>query len=165
MNSIATTTDYLERGGKSLNFLAFLCWKLVVGIIFNGTICGGLGQDFHVKGEVEYKYYSTVYTREFEFSVKGTVWQGVIERKLPDSVASGPVTLPNGKVMPGPPLNGRVPGEKIFENGSELTIMGAKWQDAIFLKALYVRYFSGVYLINQPEWRQGSGAAATVVSP
>ena len=52
-----------------------------------------LAQDFHVKGEVEYKYYSEVYTREFEFSVKGTAWQGVIERKLPDSVAAGPVTL------------------------------------------------------------------------
>ena len=99
---------------------------LALGGCLTVSEVGLFSQDFHVKGEVEYQHYSTVYTREFEFSVKGTAWQGVIERKLPDSVASGPVTLPNGKVMSGPPLNGRVPGEKIFENRSELTIMGAE---------------------------------------
>ena len=53
-------------------------------VFAQGFIAGmAQGQDFHVKGEVEYQHYSTVYTREFEFSVKGTAWQGVIERKLP----------------------------------------------------------------------------------
>ena len=61
----------------------FVARFLAFGGCFISSDSNTLAQDFHVKGEVEYKYYSTVYTREFEFSVKGTAWQWVIERKLP----------------------------------------------------------------------------------
>lgn len=82
------------------------------------------GQDFHVKGEVEYRYYSEVFAREFEFFVKGNAWQLVVSRNLPDIVFPGPRTLLNGRVIEPPNVPGRKPGDKIAEEVRDFFVMG-----------------------------------------
>ena len=99
-------------------------WACALGAMFWTTSVSS-GQDFYVKGEVEYSHYSERYTREFEFFVKGKAWQAVMERKLPDVVVPEQKTLPNGKAAVPSPLADRTPGEVLAEDMWEYSIMGS----------------------------------------
>ena len=92
---------------------------------FFATASVTFGQDFYVKGEVEYSHYSEHYTREFELYVKGKAWQVVMERKLPDVLVPEQKPLPNGKATVPSPLADRNPGDVIAEDMWEYSIMGS----------------------------------------
>ena len=110
----ASSTKFFRAGVALLAF----------GGCFYSSAANTLAQDFHVKGEIEYRYYSEVYTREFEFYVKGNAWQLVVSRNLPDIVFPGPKTLLNGRVIEPPNVPGRKPGDKIAEEVRDYFVMG-----------------------------------------
>ena len=124
-------------------------WKLTV--VWRSSLIGLVifwageiaAQEYHIKGEVEYRLYSQNYTREFEFIVKGKAWQVVSSRKLPDRIFPGARTLLDGRVIEPPSVPGRKPGDKIAEDRSDVTMMGGVSLEEHFDFQTTAEYFLG----------------------
>lgn len=128
-----------------------MIWITAVICLFFVGATPAVGAEFSVKGEIGYHHYSDRYTREFEFYVKGDAWQAVIERKLPDYVVPGLKTLPNGKVISPPVPRGRKPGDKIYENQSQLTVMGGESVAEHYHFEKHQKYFLGSPVVSRPD--------------
>lgn len=92
--------------------------------------------------------------------MKGDAWQAVIERKLPDYVVPGLKTLPNGKVISPPVPRGRKPGDKIYENQSQLTVMGGESVAEHYHFEKHQKYFLGSPVVSRPDLPPYSAQAA-----